>query len=359
MKLNYLYEAGPFGSYKNIKNKNSIQELGNIGKEAIFEKIKEKIVEVYVNDIKELMDTLVETKTGRDVKYRICNRYIKDESPDAYGVGARIYLRSSTVMIEQLLSMDTSLISSGTKTYYFCPEEFTFWEKEEQKLQEMFPKFTFKIVLDWVYNSTDALWPGRIVNSNVDKLEHRPFPYPERSTIILGSNVTLDMFIKYWNRYISRCDSLEIITLDKPSMDSLDITIPTDFKVNSIVINGGNNLVNINGVSKYLIGNKEVTYSLNGFRDFSLRTSNGGLVIKEQYKRNPVFERATNGVLSLDNLTYLFDKSIHGSLIFSYFTYNIITGKGKLFNGYKSTNWFNKYEFKQAVDNYLNKQSKN
>ena len=92
MKVDYLYEAGPFGSYKNAKssNKDSLQKLAA---EGIFEKRKEEIMEVYVKDIKDLMDTMDTKFGGRIEKYRVCGRYVRDESPDTYGVGARIYLR--------------------------------------------------------------------------------------------------------------------------------------------------------------------------------------------------------------------------------------------------------------------------
>ena len=368
MKVNYLYEAGPFGSYKNAKqdNKDSLQKLAS---EAIFEKYKEEIMAVYVDDIKKLMDTMVDSKFGgREEKYRICNRYVTDKSPNAYGVGARIHAKGTTVIIEQLLSFQTAL-TSGYKTYYICPEEFTFWENEEQKLQEMFPRYTFKIVLDWVYSSTGVLRARKKVNSDVDNLEHHPFPYPLNENtaagcITLGHDVTLDMFIKYWNRYISKCDSVKMIMLEHPSMDSLDITIPTDFKTETIQLRGGENLVDISGVSKYLIGNQEVTYNLNGFMDFGLRRSKG-LDIEEKYRQNPVFEQATNGVLSLDNLTYLFDNSSNGNLLFSYFIYNISTGKGRLFNSsysgnikFSVTDWFDKDGFKPAIDAFLKKQGK-
>lgn len=371
MKVNYLYEAGPFGSYKNAKqdNKDALQKLAS---EAIFEKYKEDIMEVYVNDIVDFMDATKDSAYfgGTTAKYRICNRYINDESPNTYGVGARIYLRGNTVIIEQLLSSQTSLISGTlSKLYYTCPEELTFWEKEEKKLQEMFPRYTFKIMLDWVYNSTGDLWARKKVNSDVDSLEHHPFPYPLKENtladyITLGSNVTLDMFIKYWNRYISKCDSVKMLMLEHPSMDSLDITIPTDFKAETIRLRGGDNLVDISGASKYLIGNQEVTYNLNGFRDFSSRKSKG-LDIEKKYRQNPVFEQATNGVLSLDNLTYLFDNSTNGSLLFSYFTYNINTGKGRLFTSsysknikFSVTDWFDKDGFKPAIDAFLKKQGK-
>ena len=364
MKLNYLYEAGPFGSYKNAKssNKDSLQKLAA---EGIFEKHKEEIMEVYVKDIKDLMDSEVNTKFGgTKEKYRICNRYVTDENPYSYGVGARIYLRGKTVVIEQLLTPTWSRYN-----YYVCPEEFTFWEKEEQKLQEMFPRYTFKIVFDWVYMSSGDLWI-RKVNSAVDNLEHYPFPHPleedpSGDCIILGDNVTLDMFIKYWNRYISTVDSFKMIMLENPSMDSLDITIPTDFKVEAIQVRGGDNLVDISGVSKYLIGNQEVTYNLNGFEKLSLRMSDKLLSIKEKYIQHPVFEEATKGVLSLDNLTYLFDNSTNGTLLFSYFTYNISTGKGRLSNSLYSknvkfsvTDWFDKDGFKRAIDAFLKKQGK-
>ena len=276
-----------------------------------------------------------------------------------YGTGCFAYA-------EQLLSFQTSLIGLGNGSYYLCPEEFTFWENEEQKLQEMFPRYTFKIVLDWVYSHTGDLWSGKKVSSNVDNLEHHPFPHPfERDTlagcVALGNDVTLDMFVKYWNRYVSKCDSLKMIMLEHPNMDSLDINVPTDFKVEAIQIRGGNNLVDISGASKYLIGNKEVTYNLNGFTEFGSRRSNG-VDIKEEFKQNPVFERATNGVLSLDNLTYLFDNSSDGLSLFSYFTYNLNTGMGKLFNtAYNKklysprTIWFDKDGFKPAVDILLKK----
>lgn len=367
MKVNYLYEAGPFGSYKNAKhdNKDSLQKLAA---EAIFEKHKEEIMAVYVNDIKELMDTMVKSEFGdRKEKYRICNRYITDESPSAYGIGARIHAKGTTVVIEQLLSFQTSL-TSGNRTYYLCPEEFTFWENEEQKLQEMFPKYTFKIALDWIYNSTGNLYARKKVNSDVDNLEHHPFPYPLRNApiacVTLGHCVTLDMFIKYWNRFISRYDSVKMIMLVQPSMDSLDITVPTDFKVETLQIRGGDNLVDISGASKYLIGDQEITYNLNGFREFGYGRSNG-IDIEKKYKQNPVFEQATNGVLSLDNLTYLFDNSSNGDLLFSYFTYNINTRKGRLFGAsynknraFAVTDWFDKDGFKPAIDAYLKKQGK-
>lgn len=366
MKVKYLYEAGPFGSYKNAKhdNKDSLQKLAS---DAIFEKYREEIMTVYVNDIKELMDTMVDSKFGdRKEKYRICNRYVADESPNTYGIGARVYVRGTTVVIQQLLSSQTSF-RSGNTSYYLCPEEFTFWENEEHKLQEMFPRYTFKIELDWVYSSIGDMWARKKVNSDVDNLEHHPFPYPfnegiSLSCITLGHNVTIDMFIKYWNRYISRCDSIKMISLEQPSMDSLDITIPTDFKVESIQIRGGDKLVDISGVSKYLIGNQEITYNLNGFRDFhSIRTN--GVDIEERYKQSPAFEQATNGVLSLDNLTYLFDNSPYGKLLFSYFTYNISTGKGRLFDmsyvmPVSVTEWFDKDGFIPAIDSYLKGQNR-
>lgn len=369
MKVDYLYEAGPFGSYKNAKRySNDITKdiLNKVAADAIFKKDKEDIMEVYVNDIIELMDTMKDTHYGSRVqKYRICNRYINDESPDAYGVGARTYIRGNTVIIEQLLSTQTSLIS-GNKSFYTCPEELTFWEKEEKKLQEMFPRYTFKIVLNWVYNSTERLWPSKKVNSDVDKLEHYPFPYhPDLEGgefIALGTDVTLDMFIKYWNRFISRRESITSIELSDPMMDSLDITIPTDFKTKSIQIRGGENLVDLNGATKYLIGNKQVMYNLNGFRSFdSKRSDSLEPDIQEVYKQKPAFERATNGVLSLDNLTYLFDKSTYGRLLFSYFTYDISTGKGLLFDDYSYNHvakWFDKDGFKKAVDDYIKKQGK-
>ena len=371
MKVNYLYESGPFGSYKNAKPVNK-DYLHKLAAEAIFEKDKEEIMEVYVNDIKELMDTLVDSIFGsKEEKYKICNRYVTDESPDAYGIGARIHAVGTTVTIKQLLSFQTSLITERSITYYLCPEEFTFWENEEKKLQKMFPKYTFKIVLDWVYSSTDDLQAGKKVNSDVDNLEHCPFPYPLEeytfaASITLGFNVTLDMFIKYWNRYISKYDCIKMIKFDNPSINSLDITIPTDFKTKAIQIIGGDNLTDISGASKYLIGNKEVTYNLNGFRDFGSRKSNV-INIKEKYKQNPVFEQATNGVLSLDNLTYLFDNSTNGRLLFPGFTYNINTGKGRLFDtsyNYNKnssasvTEWFDKDGFKSAIDVYLKEQGK-
>ena len=64
MKVNYLYESGPFGSYKNAKPVNK-DYLHKLAAEAIFEKDKEEIMEVYVNDIKELMDTSVDSIFGR------------------------------------------------------------------------------------------------------------------------------------------------------------------------------------------------------------------------------------------------------------------------------------------------------
>ena len=361
MKLNYLYEAGPFGSYKNAKsgNKDSLQKLAA---EGIFEKHKEEIMEVYVKDIKDLMDSEVNTKFGgTKEKYRICNRYVTDENPYSYGVGARIFLRGTSVVIEQLLTPTWSRYN-----YYVCPEEFTFWENEEQKLQEMFPRYTFKIMLDWVYNSTERLWARKKVNSDVDNLEHHPFPYNTDidggNFITIGENVTLEMFIKYWNRFISRSKVVKSITLNDPSMDSLDITVPTDFKVETIQIRGGENLVNINGAAKYLVGNKQVLYNLNGFRSFSQRKSDSlANDIEDVYKQKPAFEKATNGVLSLDNLIYLFDKSPDGRLLFSYFTYDINTGKGLLFDDstYNHVaNWFDKDGFKKAVDDYIKKQGK-
>ena len=368
MKVNYLYEAGPFGSYKNAKqdNKAALQKLAS---EAIFEKHKEDIMEVYVNDIVDFMDATKDSAYfgGTTAKYRICNRYINDESPNTYGVGARIYLRGNTVIIEQLLSSQTSLISGTlSKLYYTCPEELTFWEKEEKKLQEMFPRYTFKIMLDWVYNSTERLWARKKVNSDVDNLEHHPFPYNTDidggNFISIGENVTLEMFIKYWNRFISRSKVVKSITLNDPSMDSLDITVPTDFKVETIQIIGGENLVDINGAAKYLVGNKQVLYNLNGFRSFSPRKSDSlANDIEDVYKQKPAFEKATNGVLSLDNLIYLFDKSPDGRLLFSYFTYDINTGKGLLFDDstYNHVaNWFDKDGFKKAVDDYIKKQGK-
>ena len=359
MKVDYLYEAGPFGSYKNAKssNKDSLQKLAA---EGIFEKCKEEIMKVYVKDIKDLMDTMDTKFGGRIEKYRVCNRYVMDESPYTYGVGARIYLRGKTVVIEQLLTPKMTSIY-----YYNCPEEFTFWENEEQKLQEMFPRYTFKIVFDWVYMSNGLLWATK-VNSDVDNLEHYPFPYPlETSTsdcIALGSNVTLDMFIKYWNRFISTSDYVKKIVLDEPNMDSLNITIPTDFRVESVEIRGGENLTDISGISKCLIGKQEVTYNLYRFASDILMIHDGRrrLSIKGRYKQHPVFEQATNGVLSLDNLTYLFDNSVNGILLFPYFTYNISTGNGRLFNisntkrdKYYYTNWFDKDGFKATVDAFL------
>ena len=79
--------------------------------------------------------------------------------------------------------------------------------------------------------------------------------YTFAASITLGFNVTLDMFIKYWNRYISKYDSIKFIKFDNPSINSLDITIPTDFKTKAIQIIGGDNLTDISGASKYLIGN--------------------------------------------------------------------------------------------------------
>ena len=112
-----------------------------------------------------------------------------------------------------------------------------------------------------------------------------------------------------------------------------------------------------------MLGAKEITYNLNGFRDFMSRRRNG-MDIEEKYKQNPAFERATKGILSLDNLTYLFDNSSNGSLLFSYFTYNLSTGKGRLFDtSYLSketpvTKWFDKDGFIPAVDAYIKKRSK-
>jgi hypothetical protein len=367
MKIDYLYEAGPFGSYRNAKRstKDSLQKLAA---EAIFEKYREEIMSVYVNDIKELMDTMVDSKFGgREEKYRICNRYVADESPDAYGVGARIHLLKGTeVIIEQLLSFQTSIMS-GNKSYYLCPEEFTFWENEEQKLQEMFPRYTFKIVLDWVYSSSGDLHSRKKVNTDVDVLEHHPFPYPLKENtlggITLGHSVTLEMFVKYWNRFISKADSVKYLSLELPDIETLDIVTPTKFKTESIQIRGGENLIDLTGASKYLLGAKEITYNLNGFRDFMSRRRDG-MDIEEKYKQNPAFERATKGILSLDNLTYLFDNSSNGSLLFSYFTYNLNTGKGRLFDtSYLSketpiTKWFDKDGFIPAVDAYKKKRSK-
>ena len=80
-----------------------------------------------------------------------------------------------------------------------------------------------------------------------------------------------------------------------------------------------------------------------------------------------MFEQATNGVLSLDNLTYLFDNSTNGRLLFPGFTYNINTGKGRLFDtsyNYNKnssasvTEWFDKDGFKSAIDVYLKEQGK-
>lgn len=367
MKINYLYEAGPFGSYKNTKlgDKEPLQRLAA---NAIFEKHKEEIMKVYVNDIKELMDTIVDSKFGgREEKYRICNRYVADESPDAYGVGARIHLsKGSEVIIEQLLSFQTSLIL-GNRSYYLCPEELTFWENEEKKLQEMFPRYTFNIVLDWVYSPSGDLHSRKKVNTDVDVLEHHPFPYPLKENtlggITLGHSVTLEMFVKYWNRFISKSDSVNYLSLELPDIETLDVVTPTKFKTESIQIRGGENLIDLTGASKYLLGAKEITYNLNGFRDFMSRRRNG-VDIEEKYKQNPAFERATNGILSLDNLTYLFDNSSDGSLLFSYFTYNLNTGKGRLFDTpyisliTNATKWFNKDGFKSAVDAYIKKHSK-
>ena len=367
MKINYLYEAGPFGSYKNVKqgDKESLQRLAA---NAIFEKHKEEIMEVYVNDIKELMDTMVDSKFGgREEKYRICNRYVTDESPDAYGVGARIRLsKGSEVTIEQLLSFQTSIMS-GNKSYYLCPEEFTFWENEEKKLQEMFPRYTFTIVLDWVYSSSGDLHSRKKVNSDVDVIEHHPFPYPLKENalggIALGSNVTVEMFVKYWNRFISKSDSIKYLSLEYPDIETLDVMTPTNFKTEVIQIRGGEHLIDLTGASKYLSGAKEITYNLNGFRDFMSRRRDG-MDIEEKYKQNPAFERATKGILSLDNLTYLFDNSSNGSLLFSYFTYNLKTGKGRLYDALylnkeiPVTKWFDKDGFIPAVDAYIKKRSK-
>ena len=356
MKVDYLYEAGPFGSYKNAKssNKDSLQKLAA---EAIFEKYREEIMAVYVKDIKDLMDTMDTKLGGRIEKYKVCGRYVRDESTNTYGVGARIYLRGTSVVIEQLLT------PKMTSNCYNCPEEFTFWENEEQKLQKMFPRYTFKIVFDWVYHVYGLLWAIK-VNSDKDNLEHYPFPYPfESSTtncIVLGSNVTLDMFIKYWNRFISTSDYIKKLVLDEPNTDSLNITIPTNFRVESVEIRGGENLTDISGISKCLIGKQEVTYNLYRFANDNLMIHDSRLSIKEKYKQHPVFEQATNGVLSLDGLTYLFDNSVNGRLLFPYFTYDISTGKGRLFNisntvrdKYYHTIWFDKDGFKATVDAFL------
>lgn len=367
MKIGYLYEA-VFGSYKNTKV--SGKDIATkIAADAIFEKYKGEIMEVYVSDIKELMDSTVDSPfSGSTEKYRVCNRYVKDISPDAYGIGARISRMGTNVIIEQMVSFQTSF-TTGSKSFYICQEEMEFWEKEEEKLHELFPKYTFKIMLDWIYVKDGTLHPRTEVNSDVDQLPRYQFPYPINEancsgTISLGYEVSLEMFVKYWNRFINRSDHINTLYLENPSMTNLDLSVPSDFKVNRIMIRGGASLTNLEGAKKYLMEDHTITYNLNGFRDFLAHRNDGTEISTEYASGTPAYEIATNGALSLENLKYLFDNSPNGSLLFSYFIYDLDSKRCRLFDSsysvdkVKITEWFKKENFKKVVNKYLKRNKK-
>jgi hypothetical protein len=360
MKVSFIHE-GVFGSYKNTKTSGKDIARG-IASSAIFEKYKSEIMDVYVADIKELMDTRVDSPFGgTDSKYRICNRYVPDISEDAYGIGARPYCKGNTVVIEQMVSFQTSNISGGSRSLYTCPEELLFWENEETKLSGLFPKFKFKIILDWVY-LPDAGGYIRTVDPEKEAIEHHPFPYPLNSntnsgTITLGHTVTLNDFIKYWNRFAKTEDKVQCLAFEHPPMESLEISIPSNFKTGQIMIRGGLQLTDIDSAKAYMTGNSEIVYNLYGFRDFSSRRRDGQDIDPKFKEGVPAFEKATNGLMSLDNLTYLFDNSPNGSLVCSYFMYSPITHKGRIFDvGYNVSrnivsDWFSDDKgFRKAVD---------
>lgn len=362
MKINYIHE-GVFGSYKNSKT--SGKEIAtSLATEAIFEKYKDEIMAVYVKDLKELMDSRVESKFGgSEAKYRICNRYVQDLSPDAYGVGARIMARGNKVVIEQMLSWQTSFIT-GTRTFYTCSRELTFWEEEEKKLAELFPRYTFKIVLDWVYSPGGMHASTKITPDS--KLVHRPYPCPGDDLLSpkvgIGYEVTLDEYAAYWNRFVSKAESIREFSIENPEFTSLDIHVPTDLKIESMVIRGGEKLTDLSGVAKYMIGPPEVSYNLNGFKDFMSRRSDGVDIDPKYDVPNPAFEIATKGLLSLDNLRYLFDANGNGKILCTFFLYDMTNNQGRLYDTtYGSnptiiaTDRFTKDTFKKAVDKHKKK----